>query len=117
MEELLEQVGRHTSQILLDIANPSMPNSIKKKIRISSNYNKKRLPILDMVMWVDNNTIHHNHYSKPMSSKHSSLNALPAQQRITKYPGAQSEVPGYGDQHVRGQVPEKPEKPHEEGEG
>ena len=69
VEELLEQVERHTAQILLEIANTIMPNSIKMKIDIPSNHNNKRLPILDMDMWVENDTIHQNHYSKPMSSK------------------------------------------------
>ena len=46
-----------------------MPNSIKMKTDIPCNYENKRLPILDMEMWVENNIIHHNHYSKPMASK------------------------------------------------
>ena len=46
-----------------------MPSSIKMKVDIPSNHGNKRLPILDMEMWVEGNTIHHNHYAKPMASK------------------------------------------------
>ena len=35
----------------------------------SSNHESGRLPILDMVMWVENSTISHQHYAKPMASR------------------------------------------------
>ena len=64
-----EEEEQHTAKILLEVANTIMPNSIQMKIDIPSNYDHKRLPILDMEMWVESNTIHHNHYAKPMASK------------------------------------------------
>ena len=64
-EGSLEEVEPHTAQIDLEVANSILP----RKVDIPSNHTNHRLPILDMEVWFDGNTIRHNHYSKPMASK------------------------------------------------
>ena len=46
-----------------------MPDSIVIIKDTCSKHLSGRIPILDTEMWVDNNQIMFNHYSKPMSSK------------------------------------------------
>ena len=57
-EEMEEEVRRdkeepHTSSIYTEIANTVMPRSIKMEDDIPSRYASKKLPILDMEMWID----------------------------------------------------------------
>ena len=64
-----EQLDKKTARKLHEIANTIMPRSIVMEEDYPSNHPSGKLPILEMVMWVQGRTILHEHYSKPMASR------------------------------------------------
>ena len=64
-----EQLDKKTARELREIANTIMPRSIVMEEDYPSNHTSGKLPILDMVMWVQDSIIFHEHYSKPMASR------------------------------------------------
>ena len=52
-----------------EIANSVMPNAIVMEEDTASAHANGRLPILDMELWVENNTLFHQFYKKPMAKK------------------------------------------------
>ena len=59
----------HTAALFRDIANSVMPNSIVMVEDTASRHGNKKLPILDMEMWMEKEKIIHQFYAKPMTSK------------------------------------------------
>ena len=64
-----ENLDMKTARELRIVANSVMPRSVVMEKDFPSNHESGRLPILDMVMWMENNTISHQHYAKPMASR------------------------------------------------
>ena len=67
--DVQEEDDERLARIMLDIAN-DIKDSIKIEADWPSKNNDKRLPILDMKVWMDTQgTILYSHYEKPMSNK------------------------------------------------
>lgn len=58
------------STILQNTANQIFPGTFKVTIDNMNNHPDKKVPILDLKIWIDcDNHIHHKFYSKPMAYK------------------------------------------------
>ena len=66
--DLLIPDDRRTALLLKEVANQISP-MIEMKEDVSSNYPNGKLPILDLEVWVEENTIFHSFYKKPMASR------------------------------------------------
>ena len=66
--ELEEEDDKRIARILTEIANDVMP-CIKMEADWPTKNEKKKLPILDMEVWMQNGWILYSHYEKPMSCR------------------------------------------------
>ena len=66
--DLLIPDDKRTALLLKEVANQISP-MIEMKEDVSSNYPNGKLPILDLEVWVEENTIYHSFYKKPMASR------------------------------------------------
>ena len=57
-----------TARVVREVAN-SITNMIRMEEDVPSNHPSNKLPILDLEVWVEGNTILHQCYKKPVSSK------------------------------------------------
>ena len=68
-EETTQNNDAHTVSINRDIANTVLPRSVIMEEDVPSKHPSKKLPILDMETWVEDNNIKFQFYRKPMSSR------------------------------------------------
>ena len=57
-----------TARLLREVANTITP-MIRMKEDVPSNHQSRKLPILDLEVWVRGHTIFHQYYQKPMASR------------------------------------------------
>ena len=67
-EEQGEEGDKITARVVREVAN-SITNMIRMEEDYPSNHPSNKLPILDLEVWVEGNTILHQFYKKPVSSK------------------------------------------------
>ena len=65
-DNINEQHDVHTIKILTDIANEICPE-IQMEYDCPSQHNSNRMPVLDLEIWNDKDTIRHSFYRKSMS--------------------------------------------------
>jgi hypothetical protein len=63
-----EEPDERTARIFREVANGIMP-MIQLEEDFQSKHDRKRIPVLDLEVWVAANRIHHTFYRKPMASK------------------------------------------------
>jgi hypothetical protein len=68
LENIQEEEDERIARVLLEIANDVMP-CIKMEADWATKNQKKKLPILDMEVWMEKGSILYTHYEKPMSCK------------------------------------------------
>ena len=64
-----KELDKKTAREMREIANAIMPRSVVMEEDYPSNYQSGKLPMLDLVMWIEGITILHEHYAKPMASR------------------------------------------------
>ena len=66
-----ERSDRRTVREFRKVANTILSRSVVMEEDFPSNHTSRKLPILDMQVWVQlqSNVIYHEHYTKPMSSQ------------------------------------------------
>ena len=77
-----EEDDARIARVLVEIANSVMP-CIKMEADWPTKTEKKKLPILDMEVWMQEGTILYSHYEKPMSCR-SVLNSQSAHSAMCK---------------------------------
>ena len=82
LRDIEEEEDARIARVLLDIANTVMP-CITMEADWPSKNSKKKLPILDMEVWMSEGNILYSHYEKPMSCR-SILNYQSAHSAICK---------------------------------
>ena len=68
-QEEQEEPDMHTANIYKEIADNIMPKSVKMKVDAPSRHPTNKVPVLDMELWMQDNSIMFQHYSKPMATK------------------------------------------------
>ena len=64
-----EEDDRRVARELRKVANTILPRSVVMEEDFPTNHLQEKLPILDMEMWWENDTLLHQHYTKPMASR------------------------------------------------
>jgi hypothetical protein len=82
--------SRRTAEILLDIMN-SIMTFLRFTLEIGEDFEDKKLPTLDVKIWVAGNMIHFDFFEKPMSTN-MVLHAKTAQSQSVKFASLTQEV-------------------------
>ena len=67
--DMMEEEDRRVAKEMRKVANTIMPRSVVMEEDVPSNHPNRKLPILDMEMWWQDNTLMYQHYTKPMASR------------------------------------------------
>ena len=68
VSDQLIPADKRTAAVLRSIANEICPGIIMQE-DVPSNHSTRKLPILDLEVWVSNSRIYHSFYKKPMATK------------------------------------------------